>query len=291
VRERLERSDSKRKALYTIKLTPPTHRFSHHSRVSLYVTVSPDGVDSEETTASIRFACSGTYVDKKKRKARKSVSMEAKRLDALKARARVREARFDRDTGRNVTEGGISCRGIDAPRPDDEITDVVMLHYYSGRCRRFGSEAVWTDEEIAGIQRELIGRGINARIIIPDFPGHGRTRGCAQSSKPEYSSFVGEGGSVETVSHVFDHFGVTNRVVLFGFDCGGGVGKSFAQKYPERIKGLVVHNPSYREGTEEVKGEGRGWIRGKKVDVIWTEVRVAGAKRQQKQHATYCPRN
>ena len=245
--------------------------FTKDCLVSLYVTVSPDDEDRDETLASVRFASSATYVYKEERKGKSKAvrTMRSERVEILRARARVGEARFQGGMmGRIITEGGTSCRGCGPPRPDEDIVDVVMLHYYGGRCRRFGSEAVWTDHELLRYHQGLLRRGINARILLPDFPGHGETEGRAQSSKPEFSSFVGKGGPVETVAEVMNHFGVTDRAVLFGFDWGGGVAMAFAQKYPERAKGIIVHNASYREGTE---GRDKGWVRGKKVDAIWTE--------------------
>ena len=207
-------------------------------------------------------------MDKKERKMKKKKAvMGRERMESLKARAR--EAIFSQEgVVRISTDGGTSCRGIGPPRKDEDIVNIIMLHYYGGTCRQFGSDAVWEDGEIIRCHHGLVCRGVNARIILPDFPGHGQTGGKAQSSKPEFSSFVGEGGPVETLVEVFDHFGVTDRSILFGFDWGGGVAMAFAQKYPERVKGLIVHNASYREGTEITR---RGWIIGKKTDAIWTE--------------------
>ena len=82
------------------------------------------------------------------------------------------------------------------------------------------------------------------RCLAPSFPGHGNTAGPAPSSKPDPDALAGLPAQV--VTRVLDYFGIS-KVVLLGHDWGGGVAIEYALRKPERVRGLVGFNVSYRD--------------------------------------------
>ena len=138
----------------------------------------------------------------------------------------------------------IFTRGLRAPRSKDPVTNVLLLHYYGGACRDDGSAACWDADDLKQYHEALTEAGVNARILVPDIPGHGRSRGPAPPSTPEkdhLSKFV-----FKTLVPFLDHFGCDERTVCHGFDWGGGCAVALAQSLPHRVNGLVAHNSSYR---------------------------------------------
>eukprot|EP00929_Paragymnodinium_shiwhaense_P055168 TRINITY_DN27669_c0_g1_i2.p1 TRINITY_DN27669_c0_g1~~TRINITY_DN27669_c0_g1_i2.p1 ORF type:complete len:157 (+),score=33.56 TRINITY_DN27669_c0_g1_i2:569-1039(+) len=99
--------------------------------------------------------------------------------------------------------------------------------------------------------------------IAPDMPGHGSTPG-ESSSKME--DFLKPGGPVEIVKALVDAAGA-QKVILVGFDWGGGIAAEFAIKYPKRVSHLVLWCMSYRDEAKLKKLSKKG--EAKQILFLW----------------------
>jgi pimeloyl-ACP methyl ester carboxylesterase len=228
------------------------------TRVAMVACVSPDGESDGETLCTLRFAAGCTWVGAEKKKRRRSPGKRVgrERLEALEATYREVEGRFGAGAGNIVTSGGVSVRGWEAGSGRD--VDVVLLHYYGGAAIREGAYGTW---DVAEVGERLRAAGVNARVLAPDFPGHGGSSALeTQSAKPERSAFNQGGGGVATVLEVLDETGCGERTVVVGFDWGGGVAVAAAEAHAERVKGVVAWNAAYRQEAGEAVGGGQRWL-------------------------------
>eukprot|EP00518_Triparma_eleuthera_P004760 CAMPEP_0182465206 /NCGR_PEP_ID=MMETSP1319-20130603/9054_1 /TAXON_ID=172717 /ORGANISM="Bolidomonas pacifica, Strain RCC208" /LENGTH=772 /DNA_ID=CAMNT_0024664899 /DNA_START=405 /DNA_END=2723 /DNA_ORIENTATION=+ len=243
---------------------------------SLYACISPAEDSRSETTSTLKFAAGSTFVGAKRKrrkqatKWKKSFSGEerdelAENFEKNDAELQVDGALVDISSGSGTT---IFTRGLRAPRLDEPVTTLLLLHYYGGACRDDGSAACWDTDDLRQYHEALIEVGVNARILVPDIPGHGRSPGPAPPSTPEkkpLSHFVSD-----VMVPLLDYFGCDERTVCHGFDWGGGCAVALAQTVPYRVKGVVAHNASYR--LEDGQREDLSWT--KLVPhraAVWTE--------------------
>jgi dienelactone hydrolase len=243
-------------------------------RVNLYACVAPVKESEYESLSTLKFAAGCTYVGAKKKKAvalgRMKVLSEEER-GALEEKRRLTRGAFDGSGCVMTAAGGLFVRGRESDENGDEDVNVVLLHYYGGKCQSDGSFACWDDAALNNIHETLQRKGVNARILVPDFPGHGRSGGALQPAKPERRQFCADGGGVSTVLEILDHFGCHERTVVVGFDWGGGVSVAFCEKHADRAMGVVAWNASWREEAGEDEGQ-RGWTRQvTEREVVWTE--------------------
>ena len=134
------------------------------------------------------------------------------------------------------SQPALHCRGVDAPDASPTSPTLVLLHYYAdGAGNDMWEASTFAAAKAAGV-----------RVIAPSFPGWGKSGGSKQSAKADPAGFNSEGGAVETVTHLLDHFGA-RKAVLLGFDWGGGVALQYALEKPNRVSGVVFWNGSYRD--------------------------------------------
>jgi 3-oxoadipate enol-lactonase len=72
----------------------------------------------------------------------------------------------------------------------------------------------------------------DVRVLTPDLPGFGKA--TAFGDNPSID------GMADAVARFLDGQGVTDPVVLGGLSMGGYVALSFARKYPERLRALIL---------------------------------------------------
>lgn len=87
----------------------------------------------------------------------------------------------------------------------------------------------------------------NYRIILFDFPGHGKAKII---SGPDQLSLEER---VEILKNVMDKAGVSRDATLCAASWGGVVAASFAAKYPERIKTLILASLSLRANQKMIE--------------------------------------
>ena len=106
---------------------------------------------------------------------------------------------------------------------------VILLHGFPF------TSAIWQ------AQREALGNG-KRRIVTPDLPGFGRTKG-SEESMDAYA---------EDVRALIDKLGA-QRVILGGFSMGGYVALAFARKYADRLEGLLLVDTKADPDSEEAR--------------------------------------
>lgn len=87
----------------------------------------------------------------------------------------------------------------------------------------------------------------NYKIFAIDQPGYGRTPGktfpCNSLKNLE------KGGPVDVVINFIEAMKIEGKVILGGYDWGGGIALSFTLKYPKLVDGVISIMPSYKEPT------------------------------------------
>jgi pimeloyl-ACP methyl ester carboxylesterase len=107
---------------------------------------------------------------------------------------------------------------------------VVFLHGFAE------DGAIWNK------QAEQLKAGY--RVLIPDLPGSGRSSALTADTSMEEMA--------EDILQLLDREGI-QYCVLIGHSMGGYIALAFAEKYPERLKGLgLFHSTAYAD-TEEKK--------------------------------------
>ncbi|MFQ5823382.1 MAG: alpha/beta fold hydrolase [bacterium] len=127
-------------------------------------------------------------------------------------------------------------------------TPVVLLHAFPL------NRTMW-EPQVAELSKDF-------QIITPDFRGFGESKG---TDEPYTMDLLGE-----------DIYALLNRlslstVVLGGLSMGGYVAFAFYQKYPERVKALVLANTRAEADTEEGKANRKAMaelVQKKGVEVI-----------------------
>lgn len=84
----------------------------------------------------------------------------------------------------------------------------------------------------------------NYRLLIPDLPGSGRSSALTDDTSMEKMA--------EDILRLLDQQEI-QHCVLIGHSMGGYVSLAFAEKYPERLKGLGLFHSTARPDTEEKK--------------------------------------
>jgi len=212
------------------------------SMTVLIACTSPAADSASETERTVRFAATATHVrnagDEDEFDA--VPVMGAKEEGTLAAAAFATATAFGAGGSCVVPAGGsqpaLHCRGVDAPDASPTSPTLVLLHYYAdGAGNDMWEASTFAAAKAAGV-----------RVIAPSFPGWGKSGGSKQSAKADPAGFNSEGGAVETVTHLLDHFGA-RKAVLLGFDWGGGVALQYALEKPDRVSGVVFWNGSYRD--------------------------------------------
>jgi pimeloyl-ACP methyl ester carboxylesterase len=90
----------------------------------------------------------------------------------------------------------------------------------------------WGGSSDSWIQVQKILAEKNFRVIIPDFPGFGK------SKTPEEPWTVD--GYVEWVKNFAERIEINSPIFLLGHSFGGRISIKFAIKYPEKIKSLIL---------------------------------------------------
>lgn len=106
-----------------------------------------------------------------------------------------------------------------------------------------GTSATW--------HGQLVGLAQQARCIVPDLPGHGRSEGVGHSQVSEYS---------RAVLSFLDALAIRWPVVVAGVCLGAAVAVDLALNAPERVAGLVLCgvSPSGRACEETRSAASRG---------------------------------
>merc|ERR1711920_439571 len=86
------------------------------------------------------------------------------------------------------------------------------------------------------------------------MPGHGSTPGSS-SSRPE--DMGKPGGPLEIIKALMDWVGA-KKVIVVGFDWGGGIAAEFAIAYPKRVQNLAFWCMSYLDEKRLEKLSKRG---------------------------------
>lgn len=91
------------------------------------------------------------------------------------------------------------------------------------------------------------------RVIAPDQPGFGRTRGKRWNSRSETN--YEHGGPVHVIEDVLEALGVDadRSVDLLGWSWGGGIAVSFTLRHPKRVRRLVLWQGSYTDHQGELR--------------------------------------
>ena len=106
---------------------------------------------------------------------------------------------------------------------------VILLHGFPF------TSAIWQ------AQREALGNG-KRRIVTPDLPGFGRTKGSEESME----------AYADDVRALIDKLGA-QQVILGGFSMGGYVALAFARKYADRLEGLLLVDTKADPDSEEAR--------------------------------------
>lgn len=76
-------------------------------------------------------------------------------------------------------------------------------------------------------------------LVIPDLRGFGR------SDKPAFQSAdYGTSALAADLGALLNELQISSTMVL-GYDIGGSAGQALAREYPNKVKGLVISNPTY----------------------------------------------
>jgi len=244
--------------------------FSDDINVALFACVSPDIADESETKGTVEFASGATYVGLKKKRKNAGRKGEVARIRRMVEEAKEKRQEPSYDDGDN-NDGGLFVRTLEGDR---DGVDVLFLHYYGGECIKHGSRQLWSDKDLRSLQNRIKGTTQKSpRLLLPDFPGHGRSRSLKKaSSKCDPKSLAKPGGGVDTVLTVMSKFCCDpSKTIVCGFDWGGGVALTLGRHHPERCVGLVIWNGSYRPDETET-GAVECWRKFvKHRRVLWTE--------------------
>lgn len=125
----------------------------------------------------------------------------------------------------------------------DEAAPVVVVLHGWGRCS-------WS-RDLQYLFRPLA--EIGYRVIAPDFPGFGRSRGKRWCSRSETN--YQDGGPVQILEDVLAAMGVNtqSKVDLIGWSWGGGIACSFILASPQRVRNLVLWQGSYTDKDGELR--------------------------------------
>ena len=102
--------------------------------------------------------------------------------------------------------------------PDHSMNTVVMLHGFGGYALQW--------------KYQLQALSESNRCIVPDLRGHGR------SDKPISDYTVDE--ILHDLDSVLESLGVDEPIVLMGHSFGGALATTYAHRYPERVKRLIL---------------------------------------------------
>jgi abhydrolase domain-containing protein 6 len=129
-----------------------------------------------------------------------------------------------------VTAAGLRIAALDAGPADATLT-ILAVHGWGGSAIEFAPLLPFLPA--------------NLRFVAPDLPGTGRSE-----SAPAYSMEL-------FVSVLRDLSERAGPVVLVGHSLGGKVAVTFASRYPQRVRALVLLAPYGLEGQE---GAFLGWV-------------------------------
>mgnify|MGYP001064064099 CR=1 FL=1 len=115
-------------------------------------------------------------------------------------------------------------------RDEGEGRALIMLHGF------LASSKLW-DAQIEDLSKRY-------RIIAPDLPGHGATPSLGYLHSMELMA--------ELVEALMRHLGL-RRVVLIGHSLGGYISLAFAEKFTDKLKGLVLINSTAAADSEARK--------------------------------------
>eukprot|EP00747_Dinoflagellata_sp_TGD_P184559 gnl/TRDRNA2_/TRDRNA2_40276_c0_seq1.p1 gnl/TRDRNA2_/TRDRNA2_40276_c0~~gnl/TRDRNA2_/TRDRNA2_40276_c0_seq1.p1 ORF type:complete len:910 (-),score=145.67 gnl/TRDRNA2_/TRDRNA2_40276_c0_seq1:115-2811(-) len=199
------------------------------SRTALVACVTPAADSISETLSTLDFATRATHI-KNQCGDDSSDELPAKEEEALEAN-RYAPA-FNEDGKTRITSCGVDVECYGSWKAGPQAPLVVLLHYYG-----FGGGArMWY-----GYFEELESSG--ARYLAPNFPGHEGTAGQSSSRAEDMAK---PGGPVEILKSILDTLG-EKKVILVGFDWGGGIAAEFALTFPKRVNKLALWCMSYRD--------------------------------------------
>ena len=87
----------------------------------------------------------------------------------------------------------------------------------------------------------------NYKIIAIDQPGFGKTEGKPHKCNSLYN--LDKGGPCDIVLAVMKELKIKEKVIIGGYDWGGGIAISLATKYPKLFEKIIAYLPSYNEPT------------------------------------------
>jgi len=216
------------------------------ARTSLVACVTPTADSLSESISTVHFAARATYI-KNNNKGSDDELTEAQVATIEKRKANI-----------EVNSEGVAvipACGIDiscCASLKGSQTLAIMLHHYN-----FGGSC-WMWHSLGSQFAEA---GID--YIAPSMPGHGDTPG-ESSSKME--DFLKPGGPVDIVKALVDAAGY-RKIIIVGFDWGGGIAAEFAIKYPKRVSHLVLWCMSYRDEAKLQKLSKKG--EAKQILFLW----------------------
>lgn len=129
----------------------------------------------------------------------------------------------------NGSAGSVRLRGLEVHHrvEGDGGPGVVLLHH------TFGNVATW--------RHVIEGLALHARVAAFDRPGYGLTeRPVPRPGRPDpYTRRT----SVELTVALMDHLGM-ETAVLVGSSSGGTIALETVERYPERVRGLILVAPA-----------------------------------------------
>lgn len=220
-----------------------------NARTAMVACISPASDSELETVSTLHFAARATYIRNKDSLDDDSGNeLPPHEIEQLESTGQQPEISADGTTVISVCGCNVFCRAdwtCKGPL-------VVFLHYYGAD----GGASNWT------FAFDTV-RGAGGRYLAPSMPGHEGTAGHS-SSKPE--DLGKPGGAVELLKALIDGTG-ERKVILVGFDWGGGVAAEFALAFPNRILKLLLWCPSVRD-EEHFKPLSK---RSKDICFMWTK--------------------
>ena len=87
----------------------------------------------------------------------------------------------------------------------------------------------------------------NYKIIAIDQPGYGLTEGKPHKCNSLYN--LDKGGPCDIVLAVMKELKIKEKVIVGGFDWGGGIAISLGTKYPKLFEKIIAYMPNYAEPT------------------------------------------
>jgi hypothetical protein len=213
------------------------------ARTVLIACIAPSADSREETISTLRFSTCASLVRNRIDKEAEAKNVRRKPAASLSSRVQLtlaeRAATFAEDSfqdgpltvrvGKGAAEievWGDFSAGHTAPL-------CVMLHYYGHGSAGGAQFQPWFGAV----------RAAGFRCLAPSFPGHGGSLGTI-SSKPDPDVLAR--GPCALLLEILDHFGAS-RVVIYGYDWGGGVGLELALQRSERVTAVMANCASYRD--------------------------------------------